>query len=927
MNSNYLSIVGRLCMALALLLTSFVVSQPTAAYAHTAASTLATSSAACTAPTTHTATGNDADSIRSDVDEFREAIGAINAPQPINHVEGRREINWDGAPDAVSAPNDFPGDFFNADVFPRARGIEFSAADDELYLSATEASGEGIEFDNFDPSYSSLFTVFSSERLFAPEVTNVVDVRFFSPADQTTPALVDSFGVIFTDVDYENVTKMVFYNQQDNVIYTLNAPAIPGNETLSLAGVTFDAPCIYRVRITTGNIGLDEGIKETAENGYDLVAMDDFIYGEPQPITSCGLPTAYAATGTNPAAIQADVDAYRAALGDANAPAPFNNLDGRRQIDWDGAPDVVSAPNSFPGNFFNADVFPRARGIAFTTEGDDFQLSATAASGAGVGFSNINATYAKTFQTFSAERLFTPIGSNVVQANFFNPAQQTTAALVDGFGAIFSDVDLDAQTTIAYYDSAGKLLYKQGVQSQAGSEGLSFAGVKFDSSCVSFVKLTSGTSPLGKDVNDDPSNGIDLVVMDDFIYGEPTTETVCGTPQIYTDTGADATAISDTVDAYRNALGDLNPAEPQNFEGGRRQIDWDGAPDGVSAPNAFPGDFFNFNAAPRARGIAFTTNGDGFQLSATKASNQGIEFDNINATYSATFDTFSPERLFSAIGSNEVDARFFNPATQTDSALTTGFGAVFSDVDLTNVTAIRYYDADNKLVYAQAVPTVIAELGSDPKVLSFAGLKFDSACVARVRLVSGNTPIAADVQDDPANGVDVVVMDDFIYGEPTPATVNVNAAINLTRIRLRFSPRREDNAAFGVITLKATFKNVGESTIRNLSFEVTELSHGNALLNATNGETGVGASFPLPADALGEDGTLTSGETFQVDFRIGLNRLRSFTFLVNAFGSVGGEEVDSLGWNYQVDVNPASVESEESEEELPNKLYLPLVIR
>jgi hypothetical protein len=439
---------------------------------------------------------------------------------------------------------------------------------------------------------------------------------------------------------------------------------------------------------------------------------------------------------------------------------------------------------------------------------------------------------------------------------------------------------------------------------------------------VSFVQLTTGTAPLGQSVNDDPANGVDLVVMDDFIYGEPLAATACGTPTIYTAAGENADAVRATVDAYRDALGALNPFEPQNFNGGRRQIDWDGAPDAVSAPNAFPGDFFNFNAAPRARGIAFTTNGDGFQLSATAASNNGVEFDNIDANYSATFRTFSPERLFTAIGSHEVDARFFNPVNQTDAALTTGFGAIFSDVDLANVTAIRYYDADNKLVYAQAVPAVGS--GSTQESLSFAGLKFDSACVARVRLVNGNTPIEANVQDDPANGIDLVVMDDFIYGEPEPTAININALINLTRIRARFSRRAQENARFGVITLKATFKNVGNTSVSNLSFVVTELSHGNALLNATNGETGVGASFPLPADALGSDGTLTPNETFEVEFRIGLNRLRPFTFLVNAFGSIGAETAaSSLGWNYQMDVNPASAEAEEEQ----SQLYLPFVVR
>ena len=304
----------------------------------------------------------------------------------------------------------------------------------------------------------------------------------------------------------------------------------------------------------------------------------------------------------------------------------------------------------------------------------------------------------------------------MVRADFFDPAQQEKSALVDGFGAVFTDVDLADATAIAYYDAAGKLLLKLAVKPQPGSQGLSFAGAHFPANCVSFVKLTSGTDALGATVYDDPENAenpIDLVVMDDFIFGEPVSESVCGIPSVYTASGADASAITPQVDAYRNALGDLNPFEPTNFPNGRRQIDWDAAPDPVSAPNAFPGDFFNFNAAPRARGIAFDTKGESFQLSANKETNVGVEFNNINDTYADTFRTFSPQRLFTAIGSNEADARFFDPAAQSNPALTTGFGAVFSDVDLANVTALKYYDADNKLVYAQAVPAVSSR-GAEP---------------------------------------------------------------------------------------------------------------------------------------------------------------------------------------------------------------------
>ncbi len=768
MHNPFINRLGRMLLVAIIALTSTV---SAAAFDAAARPATAAAQAACTPADLFSATGTDAAALQSDVDAFRSASGALNAPHPINHLDGRRQIDWDAAPDAVSAPNPFPGDFFNANVFPRARGIQFTTPGTALQLSATDAAGVGVRFSNIDGSYATEFATFSAERLFTAIGSNVVDVRFFSPADKTTPALVSSFGVVFTDVDLADVTKLDFYDVNDNLVYTQYVAAQPGSATLSLAGADFAAPCVARVRITSGNIALAAGIQDGA-SGYDVVAMDDFIFGEPQPITSCGLPAEYAATGATPAELQDGVDSYRSALGDLNAPAPFNNLDGRRQIDWDAAPDAVSAPNSFPGDFFNADIFPRARGIAFTSDGSGLQLSATAASGAGVEFANINPTYAATFQTFSPERLFTAIDANVVKADFFNPAAQSTPAQVNGFGAVFSDVDLDAKTTIAYFDAAGNLLYKQGVQAQPGNEGLSFAGVKFDSPCVSFVELTSGTAPLGPDVNDDPDNGVDLVVMDDFIFGEPVTATLCGTPEVFTGAGVDAAAITAEVDAYRAALGELNPFEAENFTGGRRQINWDAAPDAIAATNAFPGDFFNFDAAPRARGIEFAAAEAGLdgalQLSATAESGVGVNFANIDPSYAETFSPFSPERLFTAIDSNVIDARFFDPANQTEATVTAGFGAIFSDVDLANVTALKYYDAEDNLVYAQSVSAVSGAAENVQGSLSFAGLKFAEACIARVRLVSGTTALEAGVLDDPTadDKVDLVVIDDLIYGEP-----------------------------------------------------------------------------------------------------------------------------------------------------------------
>ncbi len=239
-----------------------------------------------------------------------------------------------------------------------------------------------------------------------------------------------------------------------------------------------------------------------------------------------------------------------------------------------------------------------------------------------------------------------------------------------------------------------------------------------------------------------------------------TASAIADDPQVFGDWGAQADDIADTVDAFRDALGELNRPEPGSVGSGRRQIDWDAAPDAVSAPNDFPGDFFNFPAFPRARGVVFTTDGTGFQLSATQASGVGVEFSNIDASYDGLFSVFSPERLFTPIGDNVLDVHFRIPGEDRPAA-STGFGAVFSDVDTSGQTSLTFYGLDDEVLGTYFVPSAPI----DNESLSFLGVKYDEAIVTRVRIVSGDTALEEGVAEAwPAN--DLVVMDDFIFGEP-----------------------------------------------------------------------------------------------------------------------------------------------------------------
>ncbi|MGI9099424.1 MAG: hypothetical protein ACR2H2_13215 [Solirubrobacteraceae bacterium] len=216
--------------------------------------------------------------------------------------------------------------------------------------------------------------------------------------------------------------------------------------------------------------------------------------------------------------------------------------------------------------------------------------------------------------------------------------------------------------------------------------------------------------------------------------------------------GTSAAAIQSAVDAYRNDLGTLNPNTPGSAGSGRREIAWDGVPDALSAPNLLPPDFFNVNTP---RGVVFSTRGSGVQVSGN-AGVAPIEFDNLNPTYSRLFTPFSPQRLFTAVGSNEVTVRFFVPGSQTP-ATSAGFGAVFSDVDRPG-TKITYFDARNRRLGTFAVP---ASPGSE--TLSFLGVRFLKERIAKVRITNGNTIPGR----NEGRGRDVVVMDDFVFGEPS----------------------------------------------------------------------------------------------------------------------------------------------------------------
>ena len=237
-------------------------------------------------------------------------------------------------------------------------------------------------------------------------------------------------------------------------------------------------------------------------------------------------PAVFQAAGATAASIQSTVDAFRARLGDPNNlnnPGPLQK--GRREINWDGgSPNVLDT--TAPVNPFL--VFLNTRGSQFKTPG--LGLSQAPPSGGlqgGLAVLFGNPSYGKIFTAFSRSRLFTPVGSNITEASFSIPDTNGNApATVRGFGAVFTDVDQPdgvgvgakhASTRIQYFDRAGELIFTSFVPASPGNGSLSFFGIVFDDARIASVVIKTGDVAPGP--NDDRRH--DIVMMDDFIYGEP----------------------------------------------------------------------------------------------------------------------------------------------------------------------------------------------------------------------------------------------------------------------------------------------------------------------------------------------------------------------------------------------------------------------
>jgi hypothetical protein len=236
-------------------------------------------------------------------------------------------------------------------------------------------------------------------------------------------------------------------------------------------------------------------------------------------------------------------------------------------------------------------------------------------------------------------------------------------------------------------------------------------------------------------------------------------------PAVFQAAGPSAASIQSTVDQFRAALGATNNANNPGQASGRREINWDGGSPTNAATTLTGTPLTTFL---NTRGANITTRGSGF----VQAPASGLADTFGNSTYATIFHAFSPQRLFSPIGSNVTEVEFSVPGSNGNTPATSaGFGVVFTDVDSPDgsrlrdrtgnrnaSTLIEYYGSRGELLFTSNAP---ASPGDGN--LSFIGVVFDDVRVARVRIIAGDT--APGPNDDRK---DIVMMDDFLYGEPTP---------------------------------------------------------------------------------------------------------------------------------------------------------------
>ncbi|HEU4322963.1 MAG TPA: hypothetical protein VFS21_07405 [Roseiflexaceae bacterium] len=129
------------------------------------------------------------------------------------------------------------------------------------------------------------------------------------------------------------------------------------------------------------------------------------------------------------------------------------------------------------------------------------------------------------------------------------------------------------------------------------------------------------------------------------------------------------------------------------------------------------------------------------------------------------------------------------------------------------------------------------------------------------------------------------LLDPPTYVDDLLQNPSINHRLKLTGAVGSYNVTPQPNAPAGVYTLRATFTNVTEISLEQVSFTVADLGAGNKLLDAQGGPAGVGGQLVVPPEALGGDGVLSPNESFTLSFRVGLAQPGTSGLTVDAIGA------------------------------------------
>ncbi len=94
----------------------------------------------------------------------------------------------------------------------------------------------------------------------------------------------------------------------------------------------------------------------------------------------------------------------------------------------------------------------------------------------------------------------------------------------------------------------------------------------------------------------------------------------------------------------------------------------------------------------------------GISANASNPTSTPIKFGDINPAYPSYFTTFSPQRLLANVGPfNQIFLEWKVPGTTTKASVS-AFGAVFTDVELANISSIEFFDMEFRSLGKYYVP-------------------------------------------------------------------------------------------------------------------------------------------------------------------------------------------------------------------------------